>query len=433
MATTTAQAPVSAGGHGSGPGSGPPVARGGRLTTPARLWAVLFTAVVALVAVGATCGATLAARQDSETRSAATAQRLLVNVDELYHALADADATAATALLVGPVPPAPMQQEYLSDITQAEDALASASRDLAGDPTASARLSEVARRMPLYTAEIATAQADNRLGFPVAGAYLREASKLMHDQILTRVKDVADQETAAHAHAQANASGFPVWILVVALLAVLALAAVARELSRSTRRRVNPGVALGVLVALGVVVWSLVAVSSATAGVHRAQADFDRVEAMLQGRDDLALADSYQSLTLVDRGEDGGADFKAEQAALGRIDLLKLDNASGLALAKVSTGMNQVSLTVQDGDYSKAVDMVVGHGGKAAPDTVSATSAACDAALAAAYKADQAAYTADAGAAGSALGGGLWIGPAGALLAALAAAYGINRRLAEYR
>lgn len=457
VATTTAHASRGVGGTGPDPGTaaepGTGSAGGGwfpsgastrpaggrqgadhrRLTTPARLWIALIAAVTAFLAIGGTCAATLATRQAAQTRASGSAEPLVQNVNLLYHALAEADATAATALLVGPVPPTRLLNVYNDDISQAVTALSTASRELAGDDAASAQLAKVAGQLPLYTAYIATAQADNRQGFPVAGAYLREASTLMHSRILAEVQAVSDEESAAQRSGLAAVSGFPIWITVVGLLALIVLARVGRELRHSTRRRANLGLAAGLLIAVSVVLWSLVAVSSAASAADRAQGDFGRLAATLGNRDSLARVASYQSLALVDRGEDNGNDTADEQAAFKAIGFSGLDDVAGVEYRQLNDDLNQASRAIQDGDYEKAIDLVVGHGPQAAANTVDAYSAALDGDLVAAAKADQAAYAADAGAAGSALSGGLWAGLIGGVLAAFAAAYGINKRLAEYR
>lgn len=443
VTTTSTYVPRGVGGAAPGTGGGAqpgpeppgpaPAAVRRRLTTPARLWLALIAAVTAFLAVGGTCAATLATRQAAETHASGSSEQLVQSVNRLYHALAEADATAATALLIGPVPPAQLTRAYTGDVNDALSALSVASRELAGDDAASAKLAQVTEQLPLYTGYIATAQAENRLGYPVGGAYLHEASRLMHDEILPEVQSVAGEEAAAESSGQADVGGFPVWIVVVGLLALVILARVNRELRRSTRRRMNAGLAAGLLLALGVVLWSLVAATSAAGAADRAQTGFDNVAATLQDRDSLALADSYQSLTLVDRGEDGGTDFKEQQAALDAIDASKLDAKAGLAYKALNDDMNRVAQAVQGGFYTTAVDLVVGQGAQAGQGTVNGDSAALNGELVNLFNADQAAYSTDAAAAGSALSGGLWGGLIGGLLAALVAAYGINRRLAEYR
>jgi hypothetical protein len=410
-----------------------------RMPTPSRLWLALLAAVVALLAVGATCATTLAGRQASETRAVNSAEHLTVNADELYHTLADADATAATALLVSPVPPARLTDQYNSDIAQSENALSQASRDLAGDDTASSQLAQVATQLPIYTGLVATAQADNRLGYPVGAAYLREASTLLRERILPEVKAVADRESAAHESAQAGAGGFPLWVVLVALLAVSVIVVTGRTVSRATRRSVNPGLAVGALIALILVIYSLAATNSATDSSNRAQSDFTNLSMKLQARDNLALAESFQSLALIDRGEDNGTDTTQENQALGAVQQdtpqtgKALDDQATKLLGVVKAQAAAIQKDVSAGNYYQAIDLAVGHGDQQGTNTMSAKAAALDTALVDAFNRDQNTYVADSGATGSTLGGGLWLGIVGGAIAAAAAAYGINRRLAEYR
>jgi hypothetical protein len=434
VATTTAH--VSTGGAVAGPPGAPrpPGRAGGRLRTPGRLWAGLTAAVLALLAVGTASAVTMAGRQATETRAVNSYEHLVVNVDELYHSLADADAAAATALLAGPVSPTRLTTQYATDVTQSENALAEASRDLAGDDQASARLAKVAAQLPTYTALVATAQANNRLGYPVGAAYLREASSFLRGTVLPEVKAVADEEAAAHNAAQASVSGAPVWLVVVAVLAALALAAVWRALSLATRRSVNLGLAAGALLAAAVLAWAVVATVSAVGSANSAQARFTAVTNALQGRDQVALAESFQALTLIDRGEDGGADAKGQAAALGWFDKdAVLDQNASTLLTALKAQLSSVAKAVERGDYRGAVGLTAGLGAAADPNTVAAKAAALDSALVGLYDADQKAYTADANSAAGAFSGGLWGALIGGLAAAAAAAYGVNRRLAEYR
>jgi hypothetical protein len=400
--------------------------------TPTRLWASLAVAVIALVSVGAGSAAALSARQATETHDAIFAEHLLVNVDELYHSLADADATAATALMIGPVAPARLTGQYDADIAQAENALAAASHDLAGDEAASTLLAKVAGQLPTYTALIATADADNRLGFPLGAAYLREGSGLLRHSILTEVGSVADRERASQNVAQDGVTGFPLEPVLVGLLAAALLVLVWRELSRTTRRSFNPGLAAGSLIGLGLVAWTLTAFLVAAGDSRTAKADFSGVDVVLQARNNLALTQSEQSLELIDRGSDNGQDARDLD-----ITLLKAVDSGGLDAESERLGegfSNSVGLVSQDvarGDYHGGVLHAAGNG--AGPTTTIAQARTLDDALVRLYNARQDQYTRDSGSAGSDLSGGLWGGVLGGLAAASAAAYGINRRLAEYR
>jgi hypothetical protein len=414
--------------------AGPPGADRGRGSSPSRLWAALAGAVLALTGLGVTAAVTTAARESTETRAVNSAEHLVVDVDELYQSLADADATAATALLSGQVAPARLTDQYASDVQQAESALAEASRDLAGDETASTLLGQVPGQLATYTGLVATAQANNRLGYPVAAAYLREASGYLRGTVLPEVQAVADRAAPPPHAAQGAVEQFPYWLYIVAVAAAVLLVRAHRTLGRITRRRINPGLALGALLGAALLVWSAYSTAHARTLAAHAESKFAQVGTTLDARAQVALAQSFQSLSLIDRGEDGGTDQAGQDKAVKQLTA----DAAGLPgtaapLKAVTDQMARLTTDVVNGQYTDAVTLAVGQGDKAAQDTVIARAAALDQVLKDDFQTYQNAYGQDGGQAASLLDGGLWIGLIGGVLAAAAAAYGVNRRLAEYR
>ncbi len=110
--------------------------------------------------------------------------------------------TAANAFLAGGLEPAAARQRYQADITQAAIRIEAASA-LVGSSAARTQMpghltkqaSTAARpsattwppcpaQLPVYTDEVGTARADNRLGLPLGAAYLREASALLRGTLL---------------------------------------------------------------------------------------------------------------------------------------------------------------------------------------------------------------------------------------------------------
>jgi hypothetical protein len=49
--------------------------------------------------------------------------------------------------------------------------------------------------LPVYTGEIETARADNRIGYPVGAAYLREATTLMNSSLLPAAENLYSART----------------------------------------------------------------------------------------------------------------------------------------------------------------------------------------------------------------------------------------------
>lgn len=413
---------------------GDPAARTHRWTTPTRLWACLLASVLAVLAVATSAAITVAGRQSTAQSDTSTTEPLVEYVQQLYRSLADANAAAATAILVGPTPPARFAERYNSDIQSAEQDLTLALRIVAGDQDASSDLGVVADDLPVYTGLISTADSNNRLGYPVGAAYLREASTLMTNTMLAKVNSVATRETDAQNATAGRITGPPLWFALVAVAALLVLAVVWRRMAEITRRRVNTGL-LGAAAAVAVLaLWSVSASVSAAHSASAGQTRFSQVSTLLEARGHLANAESYEALSLVERGEDNGAFAADTLTQIAQVQQAAQAQDKSAADFKTLDGIVQsVQQLTNQGQYSQAVGDVVGYGTTASVDTAVHAADALDADLAAEMAADQAAYTTDGRAAITDLGDGLVLAIVIGLLGAAAAAYGVNRRLGEYR
>jgi hypothetical protein len=428
-----------------------PPARRSRLDTPARLWLLLFLAVAAILAAGCVAGVGLADRQSTAAHTAQSTEALYAEVQDLAYNLADANATAATSLLVGAETPPQFSQRFNADITQAEDLLAEASQRVAGDPYASQRLNDLAERIPVYTGLVGQAQADNRFGYPVAGAYLREASAMVTGPMLAETGDVIAEQQKATASGIGSASSFDVVLLVIVLLALVALLVVGRRLAKLTHRRVNIGLLGGALVVLALFGLSLAAYSGASGHAGIARTDFNDLSQAQRETSELSLAETYVALQQINRGEDQGVNAEAASVALKAADPAHPQSghaysaaaAPGVHTAQTafdafSTCSQHAISLAADGQFTEAVSATVGDGGGGVPVGAggcesSATSLSND--LNNVYKAAQARFDQDMnGMSGDYAGSGaLPLGIAAGLLGAAAAAYGLNRRLAEFR
>jgi hypothetical protein len=401
----------------------------------------LAASLVLVVAFGAAAAVAVVSRSSATDRFVAHAEPLTIDVQQLYTALDDADATAAASYLSGSVINTALRDEYDSDIARAESSLAAASRAVAGDDTASARLAAIAAQIPVYTGLVATAQTDNRQAAqpqPIGTAYLREASTLMRTVLLPDTLSAYRAELVNLDAIKGGATGVPWSLTIFLILALAALGVAQRELARRTHRILNLGLLAATVVLVVAAVWSGVAIA-----VHRADLDdarsqgAARVEALATAADAVIQAHSDEALMLIAHGSDNGAyaqDFttqlKAASAALanpvaiGPTTTPPLRDASS-RLGQWSTLDAHVRTLVAAGDYQAAVTATVGQG------SVHAARIGQD--LDAEMTAAQRTFVADADAAESALIGLLAIEITAAVLAAVAAGYGINRRLAEYR
>jgi hypothetical protein len=411
----------------------------GRLDTPTRLWLLLATAVAAVLTVGLVTGFSLAGRESTASRTAQSTEALYAEVQNLSYSLADANATAATALLSGPETSSEVSSRYNADITEAEDLLAAASQRVAGNVYASGELKLVAEQIPEYTGLIGQALAENRLGYPVAGAYLRQASLLLTGSLLAETGDVVKQQQGSTTGGIGSASSFPLWIIVFGLLGFLALRIVARRLTRITRRRINLGLLGATIAVIGLLGWSLFAFGGAGITASSANTDFSGISQAQTEISEISLAETYTALQQIDRGEDQGADATAAKQALTAASPVSGEAASSgadtLAAAEKSYGafdacMAKAISLGSDGEYQSAVDATVGNGGCDAGD---ATALHGD--LLNIFDQSRTHFEQEMSSLGGlyASSGALPVGVAIGVLGAWAAAYGVNRRLAEYR
>lgn len=264
-------------------------------STPGRLSLIILVLVAASLASGALTTWSVVRQERALEDLATRSEPLSHAAQEVYRALQDADATAASAFLSGGLEPPKLRERYEADIAQAQAALSVAT---ASSPDLTATL---AAQLPVYTGLIETARSNNRQGFPVGAAYLREASGLMRTQLLPAAQELYRAETDRVARAQDEA-GFPWGSVSVALAFVVALFFTQRYLTRRTNRLLN----VGLLVATGAAVLSLLWATTVSVLVMNDVADSrtasQKVDVLAQARIATLTARGEETLTLVARG-----------------------------------------------------------------------------------------------------------------------------------
>ncbi|MET9226070.1 hypothetical protein [Lentzea sp. NPDC003310] len=264
-------------------------------STPGRLSLIVVVLVVASLASGWLTTWSVNRQERALDDLATRSEPLAHAAQEVYRALQDADATAASAFLSGGLEPSRLRERYEADIAQAQAALSVAT---ASSPELTATL---AAQLPVYTGLIETARSNNRQGFPVGAAYLREASGLMRTQLLPAAQELYRAETDRVARAQDEAN-FPVVPVLVALAFVIGLVLIQRYLTRKTNRLLN----VGLLVATGAAAVSLLWVTTVSVLVMNDVADSrtasEKVDTLAQARIATLTARGEETLTLVARG-----------------------------------------------------------------------------------------------------------------------------------
>lgn len=352
-----------------------------RLTTP-ELYRLVAAGLV-LLGLGTGTAGLIAERQRAALLAdvGSVSGPLSVGAQDLYRSLSDADATAATAFLANGVEPAELRQRYLDDVARATTALTVALRD-AGDEDATL-LSVLADQLPIYTGLVETARSYNRLGVPLGGAYLREASGLMRQTLLPAAQQLFDSAQRRLIAAQREAAGFPGVVLLLGLVTVGSLVAAQVLVRRRTNRVLNVGLVAASAATGLLVTWSSLALAAAGNRVEAGHRDGSAQVSMLADARRAALqARADEALTLIARG--GGGAFEKDFAA-GLGTLIGPDGTGGGLLDKALTqaptaGDRAVIEAARDharqwrdlharvralddgGDYDKAVALATGTG-----------------------------------------------------------------------
>jgi hypothetical protein len=416
--------------------------------TPGRLGLIMAGLVVVGLVAGGAGVLSVRDRSDLVKRVTATSGPLAVAAQDLYRALSDADATAASAFLSGGLEPAAQRSRYEADVATASAALTR----IAGGVTEGAGVAAVGRvaaQLPVYTGLIETARTLNRQGLPLGAAYLREASGLMRQTLLPAAQEVYAAVTARLAAARDDAAGFPWVALPLGLLALAGLAVAQVHLTRRTNRVLNPGLVAASAVGLAAVLWLGVAWAGAAGHLNASRRDgSEQVELLAQARIVALQAHGDESLTLVARGS--GAAFEKRFADAMR-RLVGEDGSGGLlgqarAEATDSAGRAAVEAALADarqwrtvhadiraaddgGDFVRAVGLAVGADQRSAASVFGRL----DASLASGITHGSERFSREADRAGGSLSGvSVGIG-ALTLLFLLGVVAGVQRRIVEYR
>ncbi|SES47247.1 hypothetical protein [Actinokineospora terrae] len=207
---------------------------------------------------------------------------------EAYRALADADATSFSVVLVSGEKVAAQQRAFRDDVVAAAAALDYATKAVpevtptarineltsqarraylsTGTLTTSERLAVLSSLLPVYTGLVEAGWVYSSRVDPVGTSYLNEASLLVRETMLDLAKDLRD------ANPPEGVDSFPWFAVAVGLAVVLLLVGIQRYLARRTRRRFNIGMLVATALTLVAFGWltaaSLVAATNAAASAR---------------------------------------------------------------------------------------------------------------------------------------------------------------------
>ena len=280
--------------------------RGLSLTTPAQFRLAAAVLVVGLAVLGLVGVQVALDRADAVTAVADDATPMLVGAEELYVALADADAAASSAFLHALEPP-DLRARYRVRIAEANALLTRIAAEPDLSPESRAAITRIAEALPAYTGRIEAARANDRWGFPVGAAHLRQASDDMVATILPAATSVYDDAARQlyDAYGNGTSRAHPHALVAVGAAVLALLLATQVVVTWRTRRLLNVGL-LGATVLVGALgAWTLVRIDWQGSALVRSQREGSDQLIVLSRARILALRSlSDDNLRLIERGTD---------------------------------------------------------------------------------------------------------------------------------
>ncbi|MCU1374537.1 MAG: hypothetical protein JWO68_1823 [Actinomycetia bacterium] len=397
-----------------------------------RIFAVI---VVAGALVFGVIGFAAVSGRSSALATARSEAAQLVRLQRIHTNLVEADASATNAFLVGGLEPRESRVAYEDGVARASATLAEASAHSDADGAALGKVNDALTR---YTGLVESARANNRQGFPVGVAYLKQASTLLQQEMLPTLTTLVDRSQRRVFDAYGRSDSTMVGLVIGAALALGAALFANGWLATRTRRMVNVPLALA-----AVVVLVATAVTGLLMGVAQVKANdvrdgpYAETVALAAARIAAFDAKSAESLTLISRGSGEAYDQRFDEqltTALAQVndaDRLGVDPSVGQTLE----AYRMVHLTIRAADTSGKWDDAVAIATGPASDPTSANGAfrAFDVASGTELDARAATIADDLRTARTPLTGLRWVLLVVALAAAASAWRGIAIRLREYQ
>jgi len=439
--------------------AGPAVRRPGRrrslglgLSSPSALRALLVGLVLLSLCWGAFGGWAAAEHSSAASALVTVDEPLSLDAQQMYEAIADADATITAAYLASAQPSLQPLKRYQNDLATAS---ADLSRLGAGDGSRAmaGSLAALNRGLPAYQGYVGQAQAEFAMGYPLTGgSFLQVASEEAHLVLLPAANAVFTRENAALSAASGEATALPLVFvaLALALITAFVLYRAQRWLARRTNRMLSPGLVLASLLLVISVIWLAVGFLSARSDLDRGighgsapaeslalasigvqQIRGDAVLNVISRSGNTSFSDDFQSVSK-DVGPGPGSWLSTAAGA-------QQDTRSGAALvadaARAAPAWYAANAKVYAlggvADFNSEREAIVGTGFSYLNTVVGYDTLETD--LDQAIAADQAVFASAATQGAHALDSLAWVAIAASLLMAGGCGWAFSRRLAEYR
>ena len=272
-------------------------------TTPGVVGMIAVAVAAGCVIAGVVCAAQLDGRIAEHHAVLDRSEPFAYSAQNLYAALSAADAAAATAFLSGGIETAAMRARYQQALADAASALADATAGATDADTRTA-MAEISAQLSAYTGLVESARANNRQGFPIGSAYLREASSLMQTALLPGAERIYAGNLAAVDEDQRAVGSAPIVGLVLLVLVLAAIGVGSVIVYARTNRQFNMGLVVAAAAVLLAIVWIVVATRLAAGNIEHSRTEGTaRFGQLAKARILAEQARTDETLQLIARGD----------------------------------------------------------------------------------------------------------------------------------
>jgi hypothetical protein len=347
-------------------------------TTPGVLGMIAVAVAACCVLAGLVCGAQLDGLIAGHNAVLDRSEPLAYSAQKLYAALSAADAAAASAFLSGGIETAAMRARYKQALADAASALADVTAGTT-DVEARTAVADMSAKLAAYTGLVESARANDRQGFVIGSAYLREASTLMQTALLPGAEKIYSADLATLNDDQRAVGTVPTIGLVLLGLVLAAIVVGSVILVGRTNRQFNLGLIVTAAAVLLVIGWIVVATRLAAGNIEHSQTEGTaRFGQLAKARIIAQQARTDETLELIARG-----DITAREASFSS----HMDEVAALlgtgppaaadAVAKWRASHRKQVEAYEAGDYNVAVAQAIGP----EPDASAAQFAAAERSL----------------------------------------------------
>jgi hypothetical protein len=330
-------------------------------TTPGVVGIIAIVVAAGCVLAGLVCGGQLDGRIAEHNAVLDRSEPLAYSAQNLYAALSAADAVAASAFLSHEIETGPMWSRYKQALADAASALADVT---AGTTDTEARtvVADMSAKLDAYTGLVESARANDRQGFVIGSAYLREASSLMRTALLPSAEKVYSGNLATLNDDQRAVGSVPMIGLVLLGLVLAAIVVGSVILVGRTNRQFNLGLIAAAAAALLVIGWIVLATRWAADNIEDSRSEGTaKFEQLATARIVAQQARTDETLELIARSDitDREKSFNGHIEQLTAL-LVAGPPAAADAVAKWTVSHRKQVEAYEGGDYDAAVAQAIG-------------------------------------------------------------------------